>query len=238
MPSDLKPKLNTRSDEAWKFVNPATGCAKCPALVQSRQNIVYSKGPADAEIMIIAEAPGAQEDIKQQPFVGRSGKLLNEMLMTTGVHPSRFHYANVIMCRPPDNRDPYEEEIANCSPWLVEHIRTVNPKAIIHFGRYSIQTVFNKLSVADTRGLMYRTTCDACGNLSTEHAGTFAESGEFKKDWLGFCKRGDYSRRRLHLSTYHPAAALRNPANKDIILHDLARFRDEYGQLLLEEQNA
>lgn len=223
--------LKDHSNEAWQFSNPADGCIKCPELVRSRQNVVWSKGPTDATVLVIGEAPGVNEDIKRQPFVGRSGSDMDTMLELSYLNPREFHYANVVMCHPQDNRDPSEEEVANCSPWLTEHIRLVNPLAIIHLGAFSISTAFQKHAVKDVHGMMYRRTCDNCGSIATSHKHRRAEGGMWKKDLFGLCDREEEVRLRLHLATYHPASVFRQPANKAIIMHDLKRFRVELDRL-------
>jgi uracil-DNA glycosylase family 4 len=213
---------------AWQHTNPADGCLKCPALVKSRQNVVWSKGQTDAPIMVIAEAPGQTEDIKQQPFVGRSGAELDRLFLAAGLDPKLFHYANTIMCRPPDNRDPNPDELLNCAPWLTEHIKLINPKAIIHFGAYSIASAFDRHLVGEARGLYWRKSCDNCGSLETRHAHRRSFKGEWVPDSFGVCKRNEMVRRRLHLATYHPAAIFRNPQYRDMIISDLIRFEKEF----------
>ena len=109
-------------------------CQLCQ-LHQSRTQTVFGTGNTDADWMIIGEAPGAEEDRQGQPFVGRAGKLLNNMLLAIGLPREAVYIANVLKCRPPNNRDPKPEESAQCRAYLERQIALVNPKVILVVGR-------------------------------------------------------------------------------------------------------
>jgi DNA polymerase len=111
-----------------------SACTRC-ALHQSRTQTVFGTGNRSAEWMIIGEAPGADEDRQGEPFVGRAGRLLNEMLFAAGYQRADVFIANILKCRPPANRDPSADEIACCQPYLQHQIELVQPKLILAVGR-------------------------------------------------------------------------------------------------------
>ena len=109
-------------------------CTRC-GLCETRTNVVFGVGAPDAEVMFIGEGPGEQEDLQGEPFVGRAGKLLDDMLELIDLDRSRIYIANMVKCRPPKNRDPLPEEQAACSPWLERQIALIRPKIIVCLGR-------------------------------------------------------------------------------------------------------
>ena len=109
-------------------------CELC-SLSAGRTRLVFGDGNPEAEVMLIGEGPGEQEDLQGIPFVGPAGKLLDTMLELIDLDRSKVYIANMVKCRPPHNRDPKEEEIAACRPWLEHQIRTVDPKLIVCLGR-------------------------------------------------------------------------------------------------------
>ncbi len=110
-------------------------CRKC-GLCETRINTVFGKGSKDAEVLFIGEAPGKNEDLQGEPFVGRSGKLLDLMLSEIGLDRDKnIFIANIVKCRPPENRDPKPAEQEQCIEWLKEQIRILNPKIIVCLGR-------------------------------------------------------------------------------------------------------
>lgn len=216
---DGGPGLN----EIYQYVHPAVGCAHCPELVRNRHHVVWSRGPAKSPLMAIGEAPGRNEDIKGIPFVGRAGQLMDRLLLQAGFNPRSMHIANRVMCRPPDNRDPDPSEVANCLPWLVEHIRMVEPKALVLFGRYAISLMFDLAEVSKTQGLMYTSICPACGGRAGEHLPRYAEDGNWKNVPTCAVKASTI----LVASIYHPASALRDPEQEPAIARQLRRLHDE-----------
>ena len=109
-------------------------CRAC-ALCDTRKNVVFGVGKTNAEVMFIGEGPGEQEDIKGEPFVGRAGMLLDDMLEMIDLDRSKVYIANIVKCRPPKNRDPLNLEQEACSHWLKRQIRLINPKIIVCLGR-------------------------------------------------------------------------------------------------------
>lgn len=111
-------------------------CHDCP-LKATRTKLVFGAGNADAEVMFVGEAPGASEDLQGLPFVGRAGQLLNELLREIGLSRDEVFVNNVLMCRPPGNRDPLPGEIEECEPFLMERIRLIEPKVICTLGNFA-----------------------------------------------------------------------------------------------------
>lgn len=109
-------------------------CKKCP-LCETRTNVVYGVGPTDAKVMFIGEGPGHQEDLIGEPFVGAAGQLLDRMLSIIGLGRQNCYIANIVKCRPPQNRDPLAVEQDACYPWLEKQIQYIQPKIIICLGR-------------------------------------------------------------------------------------------------------
>jgi uracil-DNA glycosylase len=116
-------------------------CTRCPLHKQGRKQIVFGVGNPDADLMFIGEAPGADEDIQGEPFVGRAGQLLNSMIKAMGLRREDIYIANIIKCRPPGNRTPERDECATCSPFLMRQIEVVKPKAIVALGAVAAKTL-------------------------------------------------------------------------------------------------
>ena len=112
----------------------------CP-LAASRTNLVFGMGNADAELMFVGEAPGKNEDLQGKPFVGQAGQLLDKLLGEIGMERSQVFIANVLMCRPPGNRDPLPEEIEECKPYLMRKIGLIEPKMICTLGNFATKTI-------------------------------------------------------------------------------------------------
>lgn len=126
-------------DLDWSALREAVaGCTRC-ALHQGRTQTVFGVGSEQADWMIIGEAPGAEEDRRGEPFVGRAGKLLDEMLRAIGLDRDTVFIANILKCRPPNNRDPQAEESAACRRYLERQIELVRPKIILAVGRIAAQ---------------------------------------------------------------------------------------------------
>ena len=115
----------------------AKTCTRCPQLAAGRTHVVFGAGNADADLMFVGEAPGANEDRLGLPFVGQAGRLLDTLLDEIGLERGDVFVANVLKCRPPGNRDPAPVEIENCSSYLVEQIRLIEPKVICTLGNFA-----------------------------------------------------------------------------------------------------
>jgi DNA polymerase len=128
-------------------------CHRCK-LSNGRKNIVFGTGTAEAKLMFIGEAPGKEEDVQGEPFVGEAGMLLTKLIEKMGFKRDTVYIANIIKCRPPMNRDPEEDEIFSCRAFLDRQIDIIAPKFIITLGRIAVQTLMNndKLKISAVRG--------------------------------------------------------------------------------------
>lgn len=145
----IKPTNELNFDQLRQEIAACTACA----LHQSRTQTVFGVGNPNAALMLIGEAPGFYEDQKGEPFVGRAGQLLNAMLESIGLSREEVFIANILKCRPPNNRDPSKEEVAKCTPFLEKQIALVKPKLLLALGRISAQYLLNStMSLAQMRG--------------------------------------------------------------------------------------
>jgi len=126
----------------------AKGCVRC-ALSRGRTQVVFGVGHPSADLMFVGEAPGEQEDRQGEPFVGRSGRLLDRLVLEEmGLTRDRFYIANTVKCRPPANRDPLPGEIAACRPWLDSQVELIRPAVVVTLGNFAA-----KLLLATTEGI-------------------------------------------------------------------------------------
>lgn len=131
-------------------------CRRCE-LCDGRTNLVFGSGNENAEIMFVGEAPGEQEDLTGQPFVGRGGKLLDTMLVAAGISRSDVYIANILKCRPPKNRDPLPEEQDLCIDWLRMQFLAVKPKIIICLGRIAAKRLITPdIKITVDHGRIYK----------------------------------------------------------------------------------
>ena len=133
-PPNPRPVVNASADGLLEQLNEEIRqCQKCP-LHQTRQQTVPGEGPSDARLMLVGEAPGANEDATGRPFVGDAGRLLDEFIDNAGLRRSDFFIANTLKCRPPNNRDPLKEEAEACRPFLERQIEIIQPALIVTAG--------------------------------------------------------------------------------------------------------
>ena len=175
-------------------------CQNCP-LGATRTNLVFGVGSPKAQVLFVGEGPGEQEDLQGEPFVGRSGQLLDKYLELVGIprDGGKVYIANIVKCRPPHNRDPKPEESESCLPWLRQQVRFIRPKIIVCLGRIAAQRLI-----------------DPDFRVTREH-GVFREKGGI-----------------LFMGTFHPAALLRNPAQKKDALADFQALREKMEELRIE----
>ena len=140
------PQMNLR-----QIARAVHDCKRCP-LHTSRTRAVPGEGPATADIMLIGEGPGFHEDKQARPFVGASGKFLEQLLNDIGYKRENVFITNVVKCRPPNNRDPQPEELAACEDYLERQIHLVDPKVIVTLGRYSMNRFFSGASISKIHG--------------------------------------------------------------------------------------
>ncbi len=166
-----------------KLEEKIRNCRKCP-LWELRTKPVPGAGSYDAKVMFVGEAPGYWEDQKGLPFVGRAGKVLDELLAEINLSREEVYITNIVKCRPPNNRDPTEEEVRACSPYLDRQIDIIRPKVIVPLGRHSMGYILEKFGFEPEP-------------ISKIHGKTFEAHTLFGKIVI--------------MPTYHPAAALYKP---------------------------
>jgi len=132
-------------------------CTKCSELARCRKNVVFGVGDVHAELMFVGEAPGADEDEQGEPFVGRAGQLLTKIIVAMGYQRSEVYIANVLKCRPPQNRTPLPDEMNHCRPYLLEQIDAIQPKVIVALGATALRALLleTPLGITKMRGNWY-----------------------------------------------------------------------------------
>ena len=155
-------------------------CQKCP-LHKTRTNFVYGVGNPNADVLFIGEAPGKEEDLKGEPFVGRAGQLLDKILAAINFSRDEVYIANILKSRPPGNRDPQPDEMAACLPYLMEQIRLIKPKIICALGRISAQAL---LQTTTPLGKLRKQWHDFHGIpfIVTYHPAALLRFQQYKKD--------------------------------------------------------
>jgi len=144
----VKEILSGIKEELWE-------CKRCP-LHLTRTNPVLGDGNPCSKIMLVGEAPGKSEDLQGLPFVGRAGKLLDEMLEEIGLNRDKVYITNIVKCRPPSNRDPKDSEIEACKPFLYRQLTLIQPKLVITLGRFSLWTFLSKgVKISQVRGKIF-----------------------------------------------------------------------------------
>ncbi|HLW83798.1 MAG TPA: uracil-DNA glycosylase [Candidatus Sulfotelmatobacter sp.] len=192
---------------ALKIIREDLGeCTRCKLHKQGRKQIVFGVGNPRAELMFVGEGPGADEDAQGEPFVGRAGQLLNNMIKAMGLQREDVYIANVVKCRPPGNRTPEPDECDTCSPFLMRQIATIKPKVVVALGATAAKNLLAmNSSLGDLRGRFYE----------------FKPAGVRSNDpaWPGA---------RLAV-TYHPAYLLRDPRQKSEAWKDLQMVMRDLG---------
>ena len=181
-----------------KLEEKIKNCKKCP-LGMLRTNAVPGSGSYDADVMFVGEAPGYWEDQKGLPFVGRAGKVLDELLAEIGLKRGDVYITNIVKCRPPNNRDPNEDEIKACSPYLDRQIDIIRPKIIVPLGRHSMSYILRKFGFEPEP-------------ISKIHGKIFEARILFG--------------RIIIMPMYHPAVALYRPQLKEELRRDFKKLRE------------
>jgi DNA polymerase len=169
--------------ERLEGVRAALGeCTRC-RLSRGRTHLVFGVGNPDAELVFVGEAPGAEEDRRGEPFVGRAGQLLDRMIRAMGRSRGEVYIANVLKCRPPDNRDPGADEAATCAPFLWQQIDAIRPRAICALGAHAARTLLGvEGSLGSLRGRTHR--CRGWPVVATYHpAYLLRKPGDKRKAW-------------------------------------------------------
>ena len=193
---------------------PALACTQCAHLVKSRKQVVFGVGNPDAELMFVGEAPGADEDLVGEPFVGRAGQLLTKIIETMGFRRVDIYIANILKCRPemppgaPGNRKPTPDEMKVCKPWLLQQIDIIQPKVIVALGATAVE-----------------------GLLDIERAGITKMRGTWKE-----------FRGTPVMPTFHPSFLLRPTgdqlANKRLVWEDMLAVLTHLGRTITPKQQA
>ena len=152
----IKPDYKSSSETNWvKLEKEVSNCKDCE-LHKTRTQTVFGCGNEQSDWLFIGEAPGKDEDLKGEPFVGRAGRLLNEVIFSLGLKREEVYIANILKCRPPNNRDPSQDEIQSCTTYLQQQIKMISPKIIIAVGRVAAQHLLNTdLTMAKLRGTVH-----------------------------------------------------------------------------------
>ena len=183
-------------DEIRQIRQDVVECRKCE-LWKTRKNPVVGNGALDAKIMLIGEAPGYHEDVQGIPFVGRAGKVLDELLQSIGLRREDIYVANLLKCRPPENRDPFNSEITACTSYLDKQIIAIKPMVIGTLGNFASSYVLEKFGFkAETIGKI--------------HGKIFHIKNLFFESKI--------------IPLYHPAAAVYNPNMKTVLMEDFKTF--------------
>lgn len=146
----------TKKQQLAQLLAELERAAKKLPIATQATDIVFGEGDADAEILLIGEAPGFHEHVQRRPFVGRSGKLLRKVLAEVGFPPESVYITNIVKARPPDNRDPSPEEIAAYRPFLDQEIRVVAPTLIVTLGRFSMAKFLPDVKISQVHGRLHR----------------------------------------------------------------------------------
>jgi len=184
--SQKKKKRKNNSYDLISFNDEIKNCLKCD-LGKTRKKFVFGVGDFNASLLLVGEAPGEQEDLSGEPFVGRAGKLLDKML--SAINRSRENdvfICNVLKCRPPDNRDPSKEEISKCEPYLVNQIDLIQPKLIVALGRVAGKTLLGvDKSLKDMRNTIH--SYHGTNLIVTYHPAALLRNSNWKPDaWNDF----------------------------------------------------
>ncbi|HEX6390216.1 MAG TPA: uracil-DNA glycosylase [Solirubrobacteraceae bacterium] len=187
------PSAEERREALRSSYVEARACARCPQLAGTRTQVVFGTGNADADLMFVGEAPGAEEDKQGLPFVGRSGQLLTELLTEIGLQREDVFITNTLLCRPPGNRDPAPSELSNCESYLWEKLELIQPIVVCTLGNFA-----TKLLRGEATGITHL-------------------HGRAEVRTLG-------PRTVRLLPLFHPAAALYQRSNVEVLRQDFAQI--------------
>lgn len=182
------------TDSSFKRLSQSIfSCKKC-SLRNTCSQVIVGSGSRKSTLLFIGEAPGKKEDALGKPFIGSSGKFLEEMLTSIHIKREDVFITNIVKCRPPENRDPLPQEITRCTPWLIEQINIINPQLIITLGRYSMNFFFPELKISSAHGKIHK-----------------AQPLFLKKKYQ-------------FLTLYHPAAAIYNRRLRETLFSDFKKI--------------
>jgi len=182
----------SKEEDIKKLMLSVENCRKCD-LWKTRKKPVFGEGSIDTDILFVGEAPGYNEDLQGRPFVGKAGKILDELLKSIGLRRNDIYIANILKCRPPNNRNPLKTEIDACTENLDKQIEIIQPKIIVSMGNFACSYIFEKF------GLKY-------DKISNVHGKIFQINTIFGNVKI--------------IPMYHPAVATYNPNTKNTLLAD------------------
>jgi len=166
--------------EVSKLKDTVSNCFKCRELSQLRNNVVFGSGNENADLVIVGEAPGADEDKQGLPFVGRAGKLLTDILKAINFSREEVYICNILKCRPPENRNPLPDEIQNCEPYLFNQLKLIKPKLILALGTFASQTLLrSKEPLGKLRGRFH--SYEGIKMMVTYHPAALLRNPAWKK---------------------------------------------------------
>lgn len=184
--SDSMPRMSkqAKQDALTALAAKVAKCKRCQELASTRTQTVFGVGNPNAKIMFIGEAPGADEDAKGEPFVGRAGQLLNKIIEACDMQREEIYICNILRCRPPGNRNPSDEEAANCREFLDRQIEVVNPKYIVCWGTVAARNLLGSdLTIGKLRGEFHK--YGKAKVLCTYHPSYLLRNPSSKKDvWI------------------------------------------------------
>jgi DNA polymerase len=163
----------------------AAGCTRC-RLHEGRRNVVFGEGNPEAELVVVGEAPGGEEDRTGRPFVGPAGKLLDLLLLSAGFPRDRVYICNVLKCRPPNNRDPQRDEVERCSEYLHRQLEAIAPRVLLAVGKFAAQTLAgSEASIGKLRGRIH--TYRGTPTIATYHPAFLLRSPQWMRAaWKDF----------------------------------------------------
>ena len=176
-----RPEAESAHDLLVELRNDIGDCTRCKLHRLGRTQIVFGVGNPDADLMFVGEAPGQDEDLQGFPFVGRAGQLLTKIIEAIGLRREDVYIANVLKCRPPQNRNPEPDEVASCQPFLRRQIAAVRPRVIVALGSFAARTLLNtEESISRLRGRVYEH--DGAKLVATYHPAYLLRSPDKKRD--------------------------------------------------------
>ncbi|UCH72021.1 MAG: uracil-DNA glycosylase [Thermoplasmatales archaeon] len=189
----------TKNEEVEKIADFIKNCKKC-SLWKTRKKPVIGNGSASAKILFIGEAPGRNEDIQGHPFVGKAGKILDELLKSIGLGRNEIYITNILKCRPPNNRNPSKNEMDSCTGYLNRQIELIQPDIICTLGNFASSYIFEKFGLKNQK-------------ISEIHGKTFQIKDAFRTVRI--------------IPLYHPAIATYNPNTKEILMEDFKNIKNQ-----------
>lgn len=188
----------TKQEEIEKISDLVKNCRKCK-LWKTRNKPVVGAGSITVRVMFIGEAPGRNEDLQGLPFVGKAGKILDELLTSVGFQRDDVYIANILKCRPPENRNPFKSEIETCTFYLDKQIEIIQPIVICPLGNFATSFIFNKFGLGEEK-------------ISKVHGKVF--NAEFNNQKVKI------------IPMYHPAVATYSPNTLDVLKEDFKKIEE------------